>query len=284
MGTSSSHTGPKMPLLPENFDTEWLDSLGLTIIDGDLSSGEEVQDENKGGADRDSNELMATSWRSAKVEFTRYVTGHRNNTSPNRAIRNYVKAYGGARKLAASSRAGIITLTILGGFLNQVSRNGITQTLQEKRIEFAGRPVKEIIRELIELLSTNPNTKEDAVAKEALGDTMVLLIERMEENDDINSLDEIIKKDSSIILEYYVSSYIYRRIISDMFYRIEKHAANEEKAIVIEKEIRLFVSELVKSRLADSKMKNTDFTSASIRKDVFSIYESCFSAIEGLLP
>lgn len=271
MGTSSSYGGPKgkNPLLPNDFNGNETPSENP-----DAQQPQPLKDTAK-----NPNTVL---WQNAKTQISRLIGGSNRNT--NAALSSYVKAHGGASKAAYSAISGKTTTAKLGGFLSSISSQGIQNTLNQFKIEFIGRNVAEVLGDLINKIAPAPNTKEDAVARNALLDAVEILYEEVaENNDDINSLNNLDEEKFNTVMNKYIASYIFQRFLNDLESRFEEHSQNEGSALKIENEIKGYISGVVDNELKDRNMPTFDYTSIAVLKIINEIYADCYSVIEGAL-
>lgn len=270
MGTSNSYGGPKgkNPLLPNDFDDNETPS----------ESPDAQQPQPPEGTEKNPNTVH---WQNAKTQISKLISGSNRNT--NSALSSYVKAHGGARKAAYSATSGKTTTAKLGGFLSSISSQGIKNTLNQFKIEFAGRNVEDVLGELINKIAPAPNTKEDAVARNALLDAMEILYDKVTENNDINSLDNLDEEKFNFVMNKYIASYIFQRFLNDLESRFEEHSENVGSALNIENEIKEYISGVVDNELKDRNIFALDYTSKAVLGIINGIYKDCYSVIEGAL-
>ncbi len=271
MGTSNSYGGPKgrNPLLPNDFDGNETPSENP-----DAQQSQPPED-----AAKNPNTVL---WQNAKTQLSRLIGDSTRNL--NAALSSYVKAHGGARQAAISATSAKTTTAKLGGFLSSLSSQGIQNTLNQFKIEFIGRDVEEVLGDLINKIAPAPNTKENAVARNALLDAMEILYEGVtENNDDINSLDNLDEEKFNTVMNKYIASYIFQRFLNDLESRFEEYSQNAGSALNIEAEIKKYISGVVDIKLKDHNMSTFDYTSTTVLKIINEIYTNCYSVIEGAL-
>lgn len=271
MGTSSGYGGPKgkNPLLPDDFDGNGTQS----------ESPDAQQPQLPDDTEKNPNTVL---WQNAKTQISKLIGDLNRNT--NSALSSYVKAYGGSRKAAYSATSGKKTTAKLGGFLSSVSSQGIQSTLNQFKIRFIGRSVTDVLGDLVNAIAPAPNTKEDAVARNALLDAMEILYEEVAENDDdIKSLDDLDEEKFEIVMNKYISSYIFQRFLNDLESRFEEHSQNEGSALNIENEIKEYISGVVDNELKGRNISTLDYTSDAVLDIINEIYKDCYSVIEGAL-
>lgn len=265
MGTSSSHGGPKgkNPLLPKDFNDEPFD--GNKVPDSDPLENQKTE-----------------AWKNAKTQVSKLISNTDRNTET--ALSAYVKAHGGGKGAAGAAISGKATTVNLGNFLASTSSQGFRTTLDQYQIQYENRTVQEVLSDIVNKIAPSPNTKEDAVARNALIDTMEILYDEIEDNDgNINILDNLNSEKFNELMNTYISSYIFQKFLSEMESRFEKYASNEGSALSIENEIKEYISGTVDNKLADRDFSNINFTSKTVMETINQIYEECYSVIEGAI-
>jgi len=265
MGTSSSHGGPmgKNPLLPKDFNDEPVD--GNKVPDNIPLENPKIE-----------------AWKNAKTQVSKLISNSDRSTES--ALSSYVKAHGGGKGAASSAISGKTTTVKLGNFLSSTSSQGVRATLDQYQIQYINRTVQEVLSDIVNKIAPSPNTKEDAVARNALIDTMEILYDEIDENDgNIEILDRLDSEKINELMNTYISSYIFQRFLSEMESRFEIYATNEGSALSIENEIKEYICGAVDNKLADRDFANIDFTSKTVLETINEIYEECYSIIEGVI-
>lgn len=271
MGTSSSYGGPKgkNPLLPNDFDDN-------------VAPSENPDNQLTPPFKKPEKSPNTDLWQNAKTQISKLIKDPNRNTKS--ALSSYVKAYGGASKAAMSATSGITTTAKLGGFLSNISLQGIQDTLTQYKIEFEGRSTEEVLSELINRIAPVPETKEDSIARIALLDTIEELYEEVSENDgDLEILDNLDENRFNDVMRTYISSYIFQRFLNDLESRFEKYSQNAGTALSLEKEIKDYISGVVDNKLKEQNFSNIDYSSDPVIQSINKIYADCYEVIEGAL-
>ncbi|MGR3178801.1 MAG: hypothetical protein ACUZ8E_12165 [Candidatus Anammoxibacter sp.] len=141
-----------------------------------------------------------------------------------------------------------------------------------------------MLGDLINKIAPAPNIKENAVARNALLDAMEILYEEVtENNDDINSLDNLDEEKFNTVMNKYIASYIFQRFLNDLESRFEEYSQNAGSALHVEAEIKEYISGVVDNKLKDHNMSAFDYTSTAVQNIINEIYTNCYSVIEGAL-
>lgn len=266
MGTSSIFDGPVKSLLPSDYD------------DNDDNYSPEDADSPE---DNDEEKPQGTPyrWKDAKDAMTRYVKGTSSNRG--KVMSRYVGASGGSRELSRSSTSGKSAAINLGRVIQGFRENGVENTLQSLQIDFVGRSAKEVLSELVNVISGNADTKEDIAARGASGEAISELYNIvLENNEDIESLRKIDEPTFSKVIEVFMSEYIFRRVMSDLQSRFEKYESNPKEAVKKEQELKNYIKVKVELRMREMKPESKDYRSSSINKEMNKLFQTCFKAFE----
>lgn len=283
MGTSSMYGGPSSgssqgnPLLPNDFNED------NSSNDGNENDGKN-NDENTEGESSDKNPQQvnnskvrdsSVTWQTAKSSMSRVASGKSKNIG--KAVSNYVKAHGGSKTASKTARSGVITISNIGSFINNVSSNGFTETLESYKIEYQDKSAKDVLNELINYLAPSPITKEDSIARKALIVTMEKLYELLDEGG--LNIDNIDSNTFEFIIPKYVESYIYERLINDLGSRLESNSENSKHAIKIEQDIKEYINSKV-----EIAFKGKDFSTMTYtKKEIESLFNQCYTIMEDML-
>lgn len=272
MGTSSIYGGysnggsQNNPLIPRDFD----DNDGEQNTNADVEGTGSIE-----GSDLSDVNNATVSWANAKNYISKVASGKSQNIG--NAISRYVKAHGGAKSASKNAIGGIRTTISLGNFVQSVSVQGIKETLNEYKIDFNNKSLKEVISELINIIAPSPNTKEEAIARKSLVLTMEMLYELIEkENLDIDSIESL---DMNIIIPTYIESYIYEKLLNDLGSRIEENARDAKSAITLEKDIKEYIHSKIEIVFKGKDIKDYSFSD----KEIWKIYKQCYTVIEDLI-
>ncbi len=302
MGTSNMYGGPnRSPLLPPDFD----DGDGIPNDpnpqndpgqrqDEKLPDGEKVPPKKDPSGNSDENDSQSqqsgdnspkySTWRQAKNSMSRYASGKSGKSGKGKAVSDYVKGYGGSRNAAKSARSAIKTTISIGDFFGRVSSNGISQVLKDYHITTEGRKPKEILNDIVNILAPTPDLNDDSVARKALVNTMSLIYEKFDdENQDISLLDTLNTDIAKMLINKYIETFIYERLIYDVGSRIEKKAQNSASAAKIEKELREYIETKVSTTLKDIPLSSINSKTKGIHGLVEDLYQQCYKVLEDQL-
>ncbi|MDT8717022.1 hypothetical protein IAI10_10165 [Clostridium sp. 19966] len=270
MGTSSIYKGPigKNPLLPEGFED-------------DSITKDEKQDHNTDNNEKkqEDNEKQMGSWQETKKAMSQYIKG--SSSSKARVLNNYVKAYGGAKRASTQSASGRNSTVQLGKFLSSIRSVGIIKTFEKLHIDYVGKSVETLLSEMVNIISSNSNTKEDAIARNATIEALSEIYDFLEQNNkDITSLDRIDDCIFEQIMSIYISDYIFEKMLNDLQSRFEQYAKNTQEALRVEKEFKDYIKNSVDIKLKQAKLEQIDYNNADIGKIIENLYTECFEVLE----
>lgn len=246
------------PLLPDDFD-----------LDNDNSDNDQSQSDN----DNNSTEV---SWKDAKSYMAKLASGQYKNKG--RAVSNHIKAYGGSKAASMTAKAGVNTIISLGSFANTASSSNLKNALEAYNIDYSNKTPKEVLNELTNLIAPIPITKDDSIARKALIVTLEYIYELFEkENLDYETIDP---KLFNLMVPKYIENYIYERIINDLGSRIEEKSKSCQEAINLENELKEYINAKVDVAFKDKDFSKVDFNSPTIKKEVESMINQCYTIME----
>ena len=300
MGTSNIYHGrnDRNPLLPEDYVNN--ENNGNENNDNDNNNNEnngsegdnngndnnenngneDNNNESDGNENNDKTPIIPVKWKTVKADMSKYIRSGGTRGNINHIVKQYIKASGGSSKLVSQSTSGIRTGSGLGTFLNDIRKYGVALTFRNLGIEFAGRSVKEVFSQLINILAPISNTKEDIVAKEAAQEALSKVYDYIENNEmAIECLDEMPPVLMNEVLCEYVSSYIWTLVMNDLGSRFEMYLEDPKQTLSIEQEFKDYIFSTVKVEFeAKGDIVNQDVPSA-----ITDLYDKCLKTLEGTL-
>jgi len=301
MGTSSMYGGRnRSPLLPPDFNDG---DMGSPETPTPQDNPEQKPDDNKPEGDKpadnkpenskenDSSSQESTSnnpsfspWKPAKTSMSKYASGNGGSNGKRKAVSDYVKGHGGSGNAAKSAKSAIKTTINIGDFFGNISKKGITQVLQENSIPIEGRKPKDILNDIVNLLAPTPDSNDDSVARKALINTMSIIYEKFDdEKKDITLLDSIDLKITELLIEKYIETFIYERLIHDVGSRIERNAESSAAAARIEKELKEYIESKVSTTLKNKPLSLVNFNTERVNVLVEGLYQQCYKVLEDQL-
>ena len=297
MGTSASNSGPKRntELLPtwatNPGESNNEQGGGGSNDEGNISDGSEEESSKNPEADSSGSkqnvETPATytpaitgNWGAAKGALSRSAKGT-GGSSLKKAASSYVKTLGGFSKATKASGSGISTGGVFVNFIGGVSRNGYQETLKQYGLaDCIGKSSEEVLAKIADKIAPIGSTSDEAIARNAILISLDALYERLlnegKDIDALGSLDEQTLKNS---VEEFVGTYIFKKWVYEVGLAIEKNELTEKEAISLEKEIKVFVRDEVRSALKDKDIIKLDLTDGEGKKMVENIFELAYSTI-----
>jgi len=276
MGTSSSYGGPKgkNPLLPSDFDANNSDSNNTE----DNSPNKDNPNDNP---DLSKSNINSTQlWGNVKKQFSS-LAKRPSNSKLKSALSSYVKANGGSSKTAIGSNSGRITTRNVGQFFSSVNSSGIYKTFEKYHISYTGKNIEDILGDVINALAPIPNTKEDSIAKNALLDTLESVYkEIIESGEDIESMDNLDSESFNDLMQTYITSYIYQKVLNDLESRFEEYSKSVGSTLKLEEDIKEYINGVVVNVTQDTNFESMDFSSNQTESIISDIYKDCFEVIE----
>jgi len=263
MGTSSPYGGHKdsKPLLPPDYD-------GDDAAPSQDGTQPEVPE--KPIPQRD------TPWKNVKTATSNYVTGRSSNgtSGVNHIMRSYGRASGGTVGMMRSSGSGISAGHALYQF---ISSNPEGSEYRRINAILQSEPdIRTALSKIADIISPVPEGKEDAVAREAIVNTLCQLYDYMDANKlevtDLRHLDTSIQEQ---LFTTYVSEYIWGRMLNDLQVCFEKKAQTPERAAEVEKDFKDYIY----TKVSVEVHKSWDNTAGNARFDVEKLFRNCYEVL-----
>ena len=155
---------------------------------------------------------------------------------------------GGARRAAQSSPAGRQTAGRMATFLSGVATGGIAGAARMFGIEaFLGRSADVFLLQLGDVLAPAGALTEDAIARDALDDTLQELYEQLDlARDGVEALDRMTPAVMADALLRYVTNYIYARVIHALTAHIHAKSPTVTRMCEIEQTARYYIEDAVR--------------------------------------
>ena len=255
MGTSNIFNGrnDRNPLLPDDYDREQ-------------------------NSDPELREVI--TWKVVKSNMSKYITNAGNYGSSRHIVQQYVKAAGGAHKMAAQLTSGIRTGGNIASFFSNIRTDGFDITLHNLGIQFLGKNIKEVFSKLIDVLSPESDTKEDIVAKEASQAALSMIYDYVEMNDmNMESLNNIPLELMNEALCEYIGSHIWITMMKDLGSRFEKYISDSHKAYLMECELKDMIMGIVKVEFNNKG----DIINQNVGTAIGELYEQCLKVLEAVI-
>ncbi len=284
MGTSASNGGPRgsVPLLPDWY-TDNNSSSAPPAGDNMPPDGNPPLDNNPTHDTINSPVAVpdnSSNWGPAKGALTR-LANSTSGSSRQKATRNYIKSLGGARGATKASAQGIRTGALYGDFIGSLTSSGATNTFVDYGIQnLIGKSAEEVCAGIVNAIAPIGSTNDEAIAREALIETLDSLYTKLLENgDEINALDNLTPELVKETLINYVGNFIFTKWMYELGGAVEKGNISERDAIRLEKEVREFIINETVEKYKEVSIKeniNSDTTSTIIEE----IFQTAYTILE----
>lgn len=296
MGTSSSFGGPtgRNPLLPP-----WAQDGGGPPDLGPPPGDEPVADDTPPNTPNDGEDsppgtppaslpiltptVPSVSWAAGKRGMTAYTSSRGDRSSLRGAANRYVGARGGGRTAARAAQAGRTSTARIGGFLSGVASRGFAEAARALGLSAVlGRNVDQVLAAIANALAPEGATQEEAVARQAVNDTLSYLYERYGLGDgDLTKLDVMDRAGVAEALAVSVTAYVYYRWVQELGRKIEENAYTAAEAVRLERDVRAFIAETVRLDLTRVDPLTLDWGGPAGQRFVEQIYADAYDMLEG---
>jgi hypothetical protein len=291
MGTSKSNSGPTggVPLLPnwaignippDNPEKEPMPDLE---IQPDSMPDKDLPQPDKDVQQPDQNATKNDVWMPVRRSFTSYLKNP-SRSKLKRTIKRYVTASGGSKGISHTSLGGKSTARKFGIFLSTIVSQGSNEAIKRLGIlDFTGKSSEFIFAKLAETLSPIGNVLDDPYARSAVSDTLSRIFEEFEvEGRNFDELDKLTAEQAKELMEYFLSSYIFERLISEIGRTLINKDYSSKEVVEKEFEIEEYIRGEVKIELQDFDVTHIDL-SGSTGEDIISrIFINAYSIFEKL--
>lgn len=293
MGTSTSNPGPTSPppLLPP-----W--ACDPPDADGD-PPGSDPEDANPGDSERDGDAPAqpavppTTSWKSPRTLIGNVasgrVGGQRGRDNVRTAVSRSVSAMGSARAAARSSPAGRRSAARFAAFLAGVSENGGREAARAFGVEeFLGRGADVFLVGLADALAPAGALTEDAIARDAMDDTLQELFDDLGvTTGGIEALERMTPVTMASAVVRYAVNYIYARVIHALTAHIHARSETIARMRDIERMARNYIEDAVRVDVDTSAVFADGGITFAGRWDagegqrvINRLFEECYSVVE----
>lgn len=279
MGTSKGYGGAPSALVPSWIDDTASGAGSMSDADADTSAGSGAP-----GAQVDSQATVpvaapdtssAGGLGAAKGNFTRFVrTGDQD--ALRRAVSQYVRnGTGSARK--ASRRMG--TSRAVGRqllqFIRDITRDGPATALQRFNLgHLSGKPAADVFIELIESVCPPGGRVDEAIARQALLDTIVHLAES-----EIGTFEEMTADQLSEFFQEFVIRTIEGRVVADIGRHLVDTPESVDRVQGVLDQLHDFVAGCVRGHLGEHFDGLVEKSDQQVADLVEKIYEASFELV-----
>lgn len=290
MGTSTSYNGPSdtSPLLPA-----W--ALPETTIPGtkddEKDAGNQPANEDKETSDKPEDSIVdhtqtftvpQANWKSAKIQLGKAISNRRGREGYKTASKAYVKARGGAKQAAQTSRSARSATLSFGRFLSDVGRKGLSKAMVGLGLEaLVGQNACAVFAAILDAIAPEGKTQEEVTTRAAISEALANLLGEFAANETgilhIKSISNAAI--NSAIQECIVAS-AYNRFTNDLARQIEAKAITPTDAIRLERDIRQYMVDTVHLDFSGKDLLNLDWNTQG-EELIDLLYEQAYRMIGG---
>lgn len=224
-------------------------------------------------------------WTRAKNLMSRFAAagGPTSNASggglsTSAVVGAYVGAHGGSKGASSSAIAGRRVAQALGGFLADVAAKGFEQAVRDRGLEkLLGLDSEAALAGIVDFLAGPGNVADEPVARAALIEVMEELWEEAAQND-VEKL-TIDEKRLLDLLERYMESYVFERLLRELGDRLKKGAITANESARLEKQLREFITETIKFEFKDIDPLKLDWNGMQGKEFIESLFQDAYSLI-----
>lgn len=282
MGTSRSYDGPTghTPLLPP-----WAPPAPPDGAPDEDGPPEEAPDGTPEEAPEDivpPPTAPRPTWSSPKRAMSRYAsTGGRDTGYIRRAGRGFVAAQGGARVAAAGSVSGRRSAARLGGALAAAVADGAAGLLRFLGAQHVGGDVDALLSALVDAIAPAGALAEEAAARAAAAATLDEFFSTYGVDErGLDALDALPANVVGDILEHYTAEYVFTRLMETLASRIENGAASAQEVCRMERDLRAYVTEQIRSELSDRDVLQIDWSGPGAERLVNNVFTEAYAIME----
>ena len=239
MGTSGASPGPRNggnllppgappPPEPDHDDEEPADEPDEQPGDPGDDAGPDSNGDSE-DADR--------SWSAARraiTDFSRYAAQGRTTAadrSLRRGLRRYVRSQGGSKSSAHASASGRQAARALGSFLSTVAGEGVAEAVRRFNLEsYRGSDATTLLAALTDRLVARSGLDEDAVARKAMCETLLELVDE-HADDPLELLQDLTSERIRWVLERYIGHHVSERVLQVLGERWEANNVSEADVV-----------------------------------------------------
>jgi hypothetical protein len=199
------------------------------------------------------------------------------------AGRRYVSAKGGARKASSAAVAGRSATARIGNFVSDIASRGFVEAARAIGLQdTVGKKVDAVLAAVINAIAPAGTNNDDAIARRAASETLREIFEKYGvQESGLDALNAMTPADVTDTIELSVAGYVYQRWLFDLSQRIEQNAVSESDAVRLERDVKAYVSGLVKLKLDGKEAIQLDWKGAQGQKFVQDIYEAAYKLLGG---
>lgn len=270
MGTSSANIGPKGRPNPV---PEWEEDANQ----GNSSDSHSPQpdSDNSEESNSETTEESQINWSDVRRSFTAF-TKNTSKSNFKKFTTKYRKASGGKKGLTKSAIGGKKGAVTLINFLGSITEIGFDETLNKYNIgNISELKAEGAINKIARIFDEIDGTDEGSAASSAAIETINKLYNDYIDNpENINELDN---DQISDYLEFYMSQYIFERVLIEITNALETKDISVKEVREIETQIELYIEAEVKLNFSNSNFSELNMKEQNII--INKIFEDAYSLI-----
>lgn len=251
---------------------------------GDDGNGQDAAPEGEApGGPPARAERVPQLWRSAKAQLGRAVSGRTGRKGYAKAGRAYVKALGGAKRAATTSRSARAATGALGRFLSDVRNRGFPGALERLGLgSVVGRDSNVVFAAVLNAICPEGSSREEVATREAVSETLSALFGEFVAKDPTGAgLVEAMTADAiKEAIEASIVAAAFNRWLGDLSRRLEEKAVSAAEAVRLERDIRQYMEDTVHLDLTavDPLAMNWEANAPTL---IDGLYEDAYRMLEG---
>lgn len=284
MGTSGSYGGPgNSPLLPPWAD-EGINWSGSS--DNDQSNGDQDNDTDiEQAGDAPVDPIIPLTNTHALGMARREISGVARGSggSVGGALRQYVRARGGASNASKAAMTGKGTTKSLGGFLAGVARQGVRATFEAIGLgHLVGRPLVEVVVSVIDFIAPVGSTLDDAISRRAANATLKEIVAIYNLEDNFQNLDNITADGVREAIVISVGNHIYERFLLLVQKALEQAEINKKDVLRVERQTKTYIRRRLQIDLSEYDVLNLDWNSGQGKQVIDQVFLEAHEILEAV--
>jgi len=231
-----------------------------------------------------------TSWGDLKGAITRHANqGHTAKHRVGDLVKSFVEYNGGANGISRGGGGGSgvargsnakATAARLGGFLAAVGQHGLDSALRAAGWDdLVGKPVKEVLRALLDRLGGESSTIDDVDARMALSALEKEYFDSAQTLEELEQLMQAQVENIEHLLQEYFGLYLYEVFCRVFFERIVQRSG-ETKAYAVLGQIKDFIRQKLADLSAHRDLSKVDWTGSQGQALTTDVMESTLRVFE----
>ena len=213
----------------------------------------------------------AVSIEIARDVFNKFISIAGGNTSDS-----------GTRRAVENNSVAHQTIQRIASFISSVANNGLDQTLiRENLSSLIGRSAQEFALTIVDRLSGDGSTLDEADARNALSDLINFILKDTETYEDVTkTFDEIVTEANlGILLAQYFGYYLFRQFCRVYYERlVTRHGRDKAESFI--NSIKEMISSLVSHQIYEKNIFRVDWSGVEGRDIINNILERTYSVFE----